>query len=453
MYNETYTPRRFSDIHGQNKPLKDIVAWINTWPREHRALIVHGPPGSGKTSAIYVIKNEMHLDLIELNTSDVRDADAITRVVGNAANAQALFASRKLILIDEADNIKGSTDSGGMRTLASVIKDTQNPIILIANDLYKLPETVRRLCDDIRFNTLRAASIKNRLRDIADAEGLEASDADLETLAEMAGGDMRAAINDLESLGTTVTADAIAMLSPRDAESSIFEGLSAIFKGRSVACRAVFREIDKPPDEILYWIDENMPRIYHPSDVARAYYYLSRADVFLGRVRIRQYYRFWAYAMDLMTAGVSVARRERATFARYESPSFFRALGKTKLRRTLLKAALKKIGAKTHTSAHDAAAFLPLLRYASADVPSGLGVMSYFEFEPEELEVVAPATAKDILAYKKKEDARREREAKRREKEEQESRAHDTAKEKRPSRRQGAPAPEPDKSQTSLFQF
>ncbi len=69
--------------------------------------------------------------------------------------------------------------------------------------------------------------------------------------------------------------------------------------------------------------------------------------------------------------------------------------------------------------------------------------MSYFEFEPEELEVVAPATAKDILAYKKKEDARREREAKRREKEEAESRDHDTAKEKRPPRRQGAPAPDP----------
>ena len=452
MYNETYVPQRFGDLHGQNKPLKELIAWINTWPKEHKALVIHGPSGSGKTSAIYVMKHEMNLDLIELNTSDVRDSETITRIVGNAATSQALFSSRKVILIDEAENIKGSTDSGGMKTLAAVIKETENPIILIANDYYKLPDTIRRISDDIRFNTLKPASIKNRLREIADREGVTVDDATLESLASMAGGDMRAAINDMESLGTAITPDMLAHLAPRDSESSIFEGLSAVFKSQSVESRKVFFEIDKPPDEILYWIDENMPRAYQPQDRERAYYYLSRADMFLGRVRRRQYYRFWAYAMDLMTGGVSVSRTGPLTFARFESPSFFKALGRTKARRKLLKAALLKIGAKTHSSSYDARGFLPLLRYACADVPSGIGVMKYFELEPEELEVVAPATAKEIISFKKAEDARKEREAKKRLDREERQRAKAAEKEE-----QKAALPKSSKKssaqQTSLFQF
>jgi replication factor C large subunit len=414
-------------------------------------MILHGPSGSGKTSAVYVMKHEMNLDLIELNTSDVRDSEAILRVVGNAASSQALFSSRKLILIDEAENIKGSTDSGGMRTLAAVIKETQNPIVLIANDYYKLPDTIRRIAAEIKFNTLKPASIRNRLREIADAEHVSVDDDSLEAIASMAGGDMRAAINDLESLGDAITPDMIAQLAPRDAESSIFEGLSAIFKQQNVECRKVFYDIDKPPDEILYWVDENMPRAYEPHDRARAYYYLSRADVFLGRVRRRQYYRFWAYAMDLMTGGVSVSRRGSLTFSRYESPSFFKALGRTKTRRKLLKAALLKIGAKTHSSSYDAQGFLPLLRYACAEVPSGIAVMTYFELEPEELEVIAPATAKEIVSFKKKEDARMEREAKKRLEREERLRTKEEAE------KGDAPKPRQTKKsssqQTSLFQF
>ncbi len=452
MYNETHMPRRFGDLHGQNKPLKELIAWINTWPKGRKALIIHGPSGSGKTSAIYVMKHEMNLDLIELNTSDVRDSETITRIVGNAATSQALFASRKVILIDEAENIKGSTDSGGMKTLGSVIKETKNPIILIANDYYKLPDTIRRISDDIRFNTLRPASIKNRLREIADLEGVSVDDATLESLASMAGGDMRAAINDMESLGESITPGMLAHLAPRDSESSIFNGLSAVFKSQSIDCRKVFFDIDKPPEEILYWIDENMPRAYQPQDRERAYYYLSRADIFLGRVRRRQYYRFWAYAMDLMTGGVSVSRTEPLTFARFESPSFFKALGRTKARRKQLKAALLKIGAKTHSSSHDAREFLPLLRYACADVPSGISVMKYFELEPEEFEVVAPATAKEIISFKKEDDARKDREAKKRLDREKRQKEKQSEKEA-----QKATLPKATKKgssqQTSLFQF
>ncbi len=413
MFNEDYRPKGFSEIHGQNKPLKDIVAWINTWPRSKKALLVHGPSGIGKTISIYVLKKEMNLDLIELNTSDVRDAETISKIVGNAASSKALFSSRKIILVDEVDNIKGRSDQGGMRTLANIIDETQNPIILIANDPYKLPASLRNKVDMIRYNALRPASIRNRLRQIADKEGIAVTDAQLDTVAERSGGDLRASINDMESLGGEITDGHIQMLSSRDSEKTVFEGLSAVFKLRSLKSREMFFDVDKPPDEIIFWIDENMPKVYHPNDIPCAYNYLSRADVFLGRVRRRQYYKFWSYAMDLMTGGVSVCRKEDISFARYEPPSYFRYLGRTKAKRNLTGSLLKKIGEKTHSSSYDARAYIPLLELACNEVDGAISVVRYFELDQDELEIISPENARNVFKAiekmeKKKEKARKE---------------------------------------------
>jgi replication factor C large subunit len=446
MFNETYKPRRFKDIHGQNKPLKELIAWLNTWPGDHRSLLIHGPSGSGKTAAVYVVKSEMNYDLIELNTSDVRNAEAINKVVGNAARSSALFQGRKLILIDEADNIGGRSDMGGTKALAGILDDTENPIILIANDPYKLPDSIRRKVDTIRFNTLRPASIRNRLREIADAEGINVDDDTLEELASQAGGDMRAAINDLESLGDTIVSEDIARIKPRDSERSIFEGLTSVFKSKSTECRKTFYDVDKPPEEVMFWIDENMPKIYDPRDVPCAYNYLSRADVFLGRVQRRQYYRFWAYATDLMTAGVSICHRHHTSFQRYESPSYFKLMGRTKAKRKTLKEAWTKVGKKTHTSSYDARQYSTLILNACRDPEQGHALARYFELEPEEIEVLCPDNAKAIITLMKKEEESRKGQKKRSKPREEQDKET-----KRPAKKQQT---KDDKdAQTSLFQF
>ena len=78
--------------------------------------------------------------------------------------------------------------------------------------------------------------------------------------------------------------------------------------------------------------------------------------------------------------------------------------------------------------------------------------MKYFELEPEELEVVAPATAKEIISFKKAEDARKERDAKKRLDREERQKARQSEKEA-----QKAALPKTTKKsssqQTSLFQF
>jgi len=446
MFNEDYHPKTFSEIHGQNKPIKEIIAWINTWPSSKKALLIYGPPGIGKTVSVYVLKKEMNLDLIELNTSDVRNAENIVKIVGNAASSKALFSSKKIILIDEVDNIKGRSDLGGVKALAKIIDETQNPIILIANDPYKISASLRNKLDTIRFNTLRPASVRNRLRQIADEEEISVTDEQLDMIAERSGGDLRASINDLESLGRGVGDEDIRRLSPRDSENTIFEGLTAVFKEKGLKCRETFFDIDKPPDEIIFWIDENMPRVYDPKDVPCAYNYLSRADVFLGRVRRRQYYRFWAYAMDLMTGGVSVCHRGKAGFVKYESPSYFRYLGRTKSKRNLTKEMLKKIGERTHSSSYDAKAYLPMLELACKETESGMNVARYFDLEQDELELICPSSAKKIFKSLEKREKTSEKKEKKRKV--QKNKSDKDVKDKKNENKK-----ESKGKQTSLFNF
>jgi len=49
-------------------------------PRE--AVVLHGSPGVGKTSAAHALANDMGWETVELNASDQRTADVIERFAG-----------------------------------------------------------------------------------------------------------------------------------------------------------------------------------------------------------------------------------------------------------------------------------------------------------------------------------------------------------------------------------
>jgi replication factor C large subunit len=74
----------------------------------------------------------------------------------------------------------------------------------------------------------------------------------------------------------------------------------------------------------MLWIDENMPYEFKDKgDLIRGYEKLARADVFMGRVGRRQYYRFWAYAGDMMSSGVNISRRsETGSYERFRFPMY-----------------------------------------------------------------------------------------------------------------------------------
>jgi len=153
---EKYRPQSLKEIVGNKKAVQDLRTWAEEWLSgipEKRAVILHGSAGIGKTSSAHALARDLGWEVIELNASDQRTAGVIEKIAGSAASMNTFFGGKRLIILDEADNIHGSADRGGMRAIAVIIKTTLQPIVLIANDVYGLTPTIRNLCLEIKFGS------------------------------------------------------------------------------------------------------------------------------------------------------------------------------------------------------------------------------------------------------------------------------------------------------------
>ncbi|MCC7573285.1 MAG: replication factor C large subunit [Candidatus Methanofastidiosum sp.] len=402
MLVEKYFPKNFSEIKGQQALVKDILAWINTWGTEKRALLIYGPPGSGKTTMVKVLSKELGYDLIELNASDKRDQTVLNRIVGNASTSKTLFGYKKIILLDEADNIHGKEDFGGSKALLEIIKNTQNPIILTANSYWEVSQSIRDNCKLVQFKRLQSRTVFARLKEIAVAEGIQVEDETLMKIAEQSTGDMRAAINDLDSLGRKLIKGDEKLVGSRDTEASIFEALSKLYMSNSIDVRKDFFDVDKKPDELLLWIDENTPKAYKGKELLEAMRLLSTSDIYLKRAFNTRNYSMWKYASDLMTGGVSVAGVTESRYIPFSPPKYFQVLGSSKKSREAKKKILDKIGRKCHCSRKVARNYLPMISALFLNSKKGALISNFFEFDMEEIKFI------DGKNYRKIELAREE---------------------------------------------
>ena len=402
MLVEKYFPKNFSEIKGQQALVKDILSWINTWGAEKKALLIYGPPGSGKTTMVKVLSKELGYDLIELNASDKRDQTVLNRIVGNAASSKTLFGYKKIILLDEADNIHGKEDFGGSKALLEIIKNTQNPIILTANSYWEVSQGIRDNCKLVQFKKLQSRTIFARLKEIAIAEKIEADEDILMKIAEQSTGDMRAAINDLDSLGKKLVKGDEKIVGSRDTETSIFEALSKLYMSNSIDVRKDFFDVDKKPEELLLWIDENTPKAYKGKDLLNSIDLISKSDIYLKRAFNTRNYSMWKYASDLMTGGVSVAGITNSRYIPFSPPKYFQMLGSSKKRRETNKLILDKIGKKCHCSRKVARTYLPMISALFLNPKKGALIANFFEFDMEEIKFI------DEKNYRKIELAREE---------------------------------------------
>jgi replication factor C large subunit len=373
---EKYRPRKIKDIAGNPKALKDLEEWANSWSRgkpKKKAAVLIGEAGVGKTSAALALANDFGWGLVEMNASDKRNAKAIRKVAFMGAISETFTdegdyitreeGGRKLIILDEADNLFGREDSGGIGAIVDTIRKAEQPIILIVNDYYGLTRrssSIKKLVKEIKFSRLDSRSVKSVLRTICRLEDVKVSDSILDFLAKNAKGDLRSAVNDLEALAhgkTEIRDDDLKSIGYRDPRSRTFDVLREIFKGTDCAKpRRALWALDETPETLMLWIDENLPSEYRRSDdLAAGYNALSRADIFLGRVSRRQYFGFWSYASDMMTAGVAMAKKEPYPgFTPYRFPLWLVKMSRSKTIRGTTTSISRKLMQNYHISIDNA---------------------------------------------------------------------------------------------------
>lgn len=303
LFAEQYRPNKISEIIGQQEGLREIISFLKS---KKKAALVHGPIGCGKTSAIHAIAKELDYELLELNAGDFRDKQKIKEIIGNAIAQKSLFFKKKLIFMDEIDNLN-SKDYGGISEISAILNATTFPIIMSANKPYeKKLITLRKKATMISFKKLRNEHIISILKNICQKENITADDNALKQIALLSDGDIRSAINDLQASGKIIKQ---VVVGKRDKEVSIFDALRTIFKSNSFAVLDALNNVDMELDEAMLWIDENIPAEYNKKEIYSAYQALSKADIFRKRIIRQQYWRYLVYVNFFLTAGVAFSKQ------------------------------------------------------------------------------------------------------------------------------------------------
>lgn len=391
LFTLKYAPKNSDQVFGQQKAVEELKDFmVNYKKKNHKAALLLGPIGCGKTSSVYALAKELKYDVLELNSSDMRNAENITQFLGSALGQQSLFFTPKIVLIDEVDNISGVADRGCVPALLKAIEKSSFPVILTANDIedHKF-KALAKASQVISYHKLQYKTVAHCLEWVCEQEGIEFDEKAINSLARHVDGDMRAALLDLHvcSQKKNISFGQVSTLYGRKRTETILNALMIIFKSSSVeTALPVLENVDLEPRDVIHWIDENMPKEYSsPKALARGYEHLSRADVFQGRIMKRQHWRFLAYINDLLTAGISSAKEERnSEFVAYRQTMRFLRLWQAKMKNAKKKEIAQKLAQKTHTSNSVAEHQIPYLR-AIFRRGSGNSIAEELELSEEEV--------------------------------------------------------------------
>ncbi len=350
-----YNPKPLKDIKGQDRAVKTLIDFMNQ--KKKSCAILYGPTGSGKTSAAYALANELDLELLEVNASDFRNAESMRTIIGSASKQMSLFSKGKIILVDEIDGLSGTGDRGGISELIKIIDESTFPIICTAVDVFDSKFSgLRKKSLLIEFEALSPEAIYEVLNNICIKENIHYEETTLKQLARQAGGDMRAAITDLEVLAAhskELQKEDVAGLSQRNKQESIPKALVKVFKATDPkVALAAFDTVDEDLDKLSLWIDENLPYEYkNPADLARAYHYLSKADLFKRRIRRWQHWRFLVYINAFLSGGVAVSKNEKYNdFVQYKPTTRILKLWMANQKYAKRKTIAEKIHERLHSS-------------------------------------------------------------------------------------------------------
>lgn len=395
LWTDKYRPKTFDDVVGNVKQKAIIQKWVEKWKNgePQPPLLLIGPAGTGKTTIAHIIANEFS-EYIELNASDKRSHDLLMTTIGESANTYSLFGNnRKLIIMDEVDGIHGTNDRGGTKALNKIIKESKQPIVMMANDFYSSKlTTMKKNCQVIKMDKIRAPTINKFLRDVVlKNEEIEVDPDVLLKLSKRSSGDLRSAINTLQALvenGGELTEETLDTTGQKDNTASVIDTVTRVLKSTNpINVKRSLRENNEDPTLLMEYIAENIPREYENNkEIKDAYEMISQADLYFGRARSSRNYGYWRYASDFMGPGVALSKKQTyKKFTRVTGPMAFSLMGRSRGQRALRDRIASKMEEKMHISLQVAYTVFPYFEIMFEDDVTAWEISDFLELEDDEI--------------------------------------------------------------------
>lgn len=153
-------------VHDEEHPLsaiKDMVSWGKV-----PDLLLHGPPGTGKTTTAHAISYEIGADIYEFNASDERGIDFIRTRVKQVATQRG-YGEHTIILLDEADGLTKQAQDA----LRRIIETGHALFIMTANESANIIPALKSRCVSYKFRPYNAEEVEMFLPEWAKSLAVE----------------------------------------------------------------------------------------------------------------------------------------------------------------------------------------------------------------------------------------------------------------------------------------
>ncbi|KAI8872369.1 Rfc4 heteropentameric replication factor C subunit [Ramicandelaber brevisporus] len=200
---EKHRPRVLDDIVGNEETVQrlSVIAREGNMPN----LILSGAPGIGKTTSVHCLARQLLGDavfkeaVLELNASDDRGLDVVRNQIKVFAQKKVTLppGRHKIVILDEADSMTPGAQQALRRTMELYSATTR--FALACNMASKIIEPIQSRCAILRYTKLSDEQVLRRLMEVCELEEVQYNAEGLEALVFSADGDMRQALNGLQS--------------------------------------------------------------------------------------------------------------------------------------------------------------------------------------------------------------------------------------------------------------
>lgn len=210
LWVEKYRPHTVADCILPERLKKPFQEYVDR--KEIPNLMLTGSAGVGKTTVALAMCEEVGINHLFINSSEERGIDTLrTKIVGYASTV-SLTGGRKVIVLDEADNL---TPDAQLALRGTIEKFSENcTFIFTCNFKSKLIDALHSRCSVIDFvlkneeKAKMASLLMKRMETILTQEGVTYDKAVLAKIIEKYFPDYRRTLNELQRFSSSGTLDA-----------------------------------------------------------------------------------------------------------------------------------------------------------------------------------------------------------------------------------------------------